>query len=502
MPAVEDQYNAVDTQCKDKTQEKNKCNSQGRSLDDMIDTLKQEIQDLTTQLKNIKAEKKAVKRELSEMQGKYNQAEERKHRYMDSQGVVDQGKVLIYTRIEKYGTQFAKGDDDSEEEYDDGIAKEIVVGYAKKTREAKGYQAQAAVYNEDEDKADECEEENRKYQKANTQAMQYLTDIKRWNQRINEELERRKDRYLVDMEYTDSNKIDFFAKFFKALCKFFFNTQIIAATMEEFADEIKKTTGKKASKCTFYDFAGNGNSTADGSDYDDDGDDEKDRSLWRSIYSDLDFVVDELGLLFSETVKNKPLQNLCNNARDFMRLYYNGNYPRFAYNVSWAACEIITDEENPIQANPNYLTDDALGVIVSIFTDKKNFAKALFLSMQANTKYKTGDDSDDEDEEEKCADEDAFETIIGQIVVSVASINDKISSDLLNEEDMKQINQQRDCVLQKASELNIDAKSCKIIENFFGYFFSPESGGCCECGGGDEGGIMGFFGSIFGGMCK
>ena len=148
-------------------------------------------------------------------------------------------------------------------------------------------------------------------------------------------------------------------------------------------------------------------------------------------YSDLDFVIDELGQLFSDKVKKAPLQNLCNNARDFIRVYYNGNYPKFAYLVSYATCAIIVDDDDKVLDNPIHLTDDGLGVIISLFTDKKNFPKQLFESMQLNTKFGSDDDEyGSGQEDDGIAPSDAFETIIGQIVVSIASIMDQIS-DLL-----------------------------------------------------------------------
>ena len=410
-------------------------------------------------------------------------------------------------KIDVYMEQIGKDDEDEEVEYDTTISYEIINKYATKRKEAKKYQANAMKYSDEEDKTEECEEENRKYQKAIDQATKYLRDIKRWNQQTNEELYKKQQKCVDGYQYDDTNYKEFFRKFYMALCKFFFNTQIIAATLEQFQDEIKKEMKRSYKKITLKDLIGLGADNDDDDDeYENSGyESKKSQSIWKAIYTDLDFVMDEMNALCSDAVKSKSIYNLCKNATDFIKEYYCGNYPKFANYLSHYVCMIIVDPDDPITGNPNHLTDDALGAVVLLFTDKRNFPLKLFKTIPKSSSSGGGgggdyDDSDDEYGNTSGCVQDAFERILAAVIVAICKLDAYAGKDvILNQEDLKKINQQKQWVLGKASEYQLDGKSCKVIENFFGYFFKPEVSACCDCGGGDEGG---FFGSLFGWMCK
>lgn len=179
VPVAQAKYDEAKTEYDNCQKEMEICGKTRNNYSSEYRTLEQECRDLKATKERMKAQYKEVKAELSRCKGDAGKAEERKHRYMDSYtGNVDEVRLGIYERIQKYGKQFDKGDDDSDQEYEIQISKDIVVGYAKKTREARAYQ-------QEEDKEEDCE-------RANKQASKYLEEIRRWNQSVNEELADRK----------------------------------------------------------------------------------------------------------------------------------------------------------------------------------------------------------------------------------------------------------------------------------------------------------------------
>merc|ERR1712032_1550914 len=272
----------------------------------------------------------------------------------------------------EYTNNLQRDYEDNEEEeidgYDENLYLEIIHEYKVKDYAAKQHQSKAEKYSEDDGKTDECEEENRQFQKNQDEAKKYLLEIQKWGQGCNEKYQRKKDQCLQEWEYTDKTEKQLFSDFYISLCKFFFNVQIIGATLEEYKVEIKQELKKKVKDCTFYDFAGMDNEDSD--------------CYWKKIYSDLDFVIDEMSKIFlTDYIKKKPLQKMCGKCTDFISKCYNGNYPKFCGLITHYICQLILEED----ANPEHLMEDAIGGIILLLADKKSFCVKLYDSMTENT---------------------------------------------------------------------------------------------------------------------
>ena len=380
----------------------------------------------------------------------------------DSEDSDESARNELIERIEKYvndvQSEYEIVDNNANtEKYDESLYKSVIVQYKRKRAVAQKY----------EDEKIETEEHQAKKAKAS----EYLLQIQKWQSGCNEAVQRKKDKYLG--EYDED---EFASNMFVKLTKYFFNLYVVGATLEVFGDEIKKLTKKNAKKVTFGDLIG------------DDG-------VWKKLYYDLDFVIDELSEIYNQVWKDKKMQIICKRAKEFLSEYQGGDYIHFSKLICHYVAFTVIDEEMGVSLK--HLEDDALGALVLMLADKRSFCLKLYKSMSQNL----GIEEVSGDEEEKV--EDKFEQIIAMIVVSICQIDALMANEadgVVSAEDQKVIDDKLQSVLGKCGQIGVDAKSQDVIRKFFGYFFKPENSGYCACDG--DSGVSGFFGSLFGGMCS
>ena len=412
-------------------------------MDKEISNLVTECRDLQAQKSKVQLQKKTAFREHRLCRQEVNKMEERKHRYIDSEGNIDYQWFILLERMESYIANMIRKDEC--DAFDYMIFKDIL-----------------------------------KYVKKKGNMASKIYDIVKFNNEVVQSLLKAQDGYMMDLELTRYDDKEFFEGFFKASCQLFFYTEMVAATFEVFGDEIIKISGKQVSRCTFDDLTNIYH-----------------KSLWQQIYRDgeMSFVTKALSEVLSYWLKQQPLQSICINIRDFIRKYCDGNYLKFSCLMATSIMNCIS-ELDEITLKPHYILDEILGCMALLFVDRKDLYPhkssdsrlvllingfihrinnalnmpsdvidlCILFYGSASLALKLLESIDNNKN-------NVFEEIIAHTLTAFAVLDGLPlePADKLGEFDKKRIEDQKQMVLTKASELKSNDETHILIEKFFNF---------------------------------
>eukprot|EP01084_Bolivina_argentea_P013311 24953_1 len=234
--------------------------------------------------------------------------------------------------------------------------------------------------------------------------VQYLIEIQKWNNECMQQIYRISNfLHEYGLDYNNSNQEQFIMNCCIKLYKLFFYIQIIGATLDCFQQDIQKLTKKEISEVTFNDLTGVNTNNGD-----------EQMTVWRTLYddkNDLDFVVDEMQRIFTPSMCEKSLQNMCQLQSEFIASYYNGNYLLFSKLISFYMSQYIGIETCTSQIIDCFLDEVITGTIL-VLNDKKTFLKNVFKSIKEN-------------QPEPIEIENKFEQIVAVIIVEICQIDDE-----------------------------------------------------------------------------
>eukprot|EP00484_Ammonia_sp_Unknown_P009490 CAMPEP_0197075546 /NCGR_PEP_ID=MMETSP1384-20130603/211665_1 /TAXON_ID=29189 /ORGANISM="Ammonia sp." /LENGTH=747 /DNA_ID=CAMNT_0042514395 /DNA_START=71 /DNA_END=2315 /DNA_ORIENTATION=- len=554
-------HDTLDQQRREAQEELDRQLRKGKKLDDKILKLQQGGKSLEEKLANVTRAEQEEYQRYNSVKQQLQAAEQRKHGYTDTHGQHDLSKVGVSLQVDAYVQFLNINEDDIPDnekpiDFDAAdICKQIITAYRQRYVEAQ------QLRDSEDEQDDEAKQSEPKLARAERKAREELNTLHGFRQQCAEILETKKAKYVQEYNGDNQKYGDFFPALYDLLWKFFIDLHIIAATLEIFGDEIKEKSKKKLKDITLRDLPENGDffpalydllwkffidlhiiaATLEIF-----GDEIKEKSkkklkditlrdfvgsvdeasteeeeqakvsgLWKQLYpsSELDFVMKEMDdQILSPFMKEQPLQPLCERTLAFLSEYSASNHPGHFMQFSQLLARFVieeatNDDGDSVIDNANIFSEEVLGAVVLLLNDKKEFLKKLHVSMRKAPATEIEREAEDEIQSPQQSDADlkkhAFERIAALMVVSVSQLKELVSDDvILSKEDKKQIEDVSSRVQLECGRRKVDKVSAKLCEQFFHYFFAPRSGGgCCECDPAD-GGIMGLFGKMFGGLCK
>eukprot|EP01084_Bolivina_argentea_P028238 52496_1 len=435
--ALESKCTQLQDDCTNFNQQKNTYEEQGRKCDSEVKTLKEQCGTAESRYNNFVKEYKNVeydcdqyikeysktKKQCEELENHKQQLDQQYQQKLQEQQYQQQQDNTYDTKepINEYEQQpddntYDDNDNDDDDDDDDNNFKKRIKEYIINIRKEDDkcdiydnelcteiitqYKEQYDIYVSGitEEDNDEDDNNNEEYISARDKSNKYLNQIQQWSQGCNEEIYAKMLKCLGedDLDYTDNDQKQFFNDFYVKLNAFFVYLQIIDATLQIFEEDIKKyTKRKKISAVTFNDLAGNTDTTGDTKN---DSEEDEEPTVWRTLYEDLDSVIEELGKIFTPYMRKKPLQQMCKLNSDFITNCYDGNYTLFSKLISHYICKHIVEEILDSDDDPNMLLNDGINGTILVLNDKKAFLNKLYQSMEDNKQIQKEDDDNDQDD--------------------------------------------------------------------------------------------------------
>ena len=135
----------------------------------------------------------------------------------------------------------------NDDKLDGDICMELIVSFKAAKEKAQEQQEKVDTLAADE-KSVEYRLENEEFNKMKSEAKMHIRILKLWHGEVHKKIERQKDVFVNDKQlrqWKHGDEKKFFSNTFSSFCALFFHLRVIAATMEHFGEEIKKSTQKK-----------------------------------------------------------------------------------------------------------------------------------------------------------------------------------------------------------------------------------------------------------------